>query len=144
MVAAVLPNELVVEVLSFLAVKSLMRFRCVNKSSNTLISDPHFVQLHLMNSTRNPHLAVMSQDDNSVDYGILTLPMSLLLKNPSTTIQYDPYFGLNKDYRSWWVIGSCNGLLGLFDRYYESTMDHSASHCSVYGTRPLGHNLNLF
>ena len=125
--AAVLPDELVAEVLSFLAVKFLMRFRCVNKSFNTLISDPHFVQMHLKNSARNPHLTVMSHDNNGFDFSVLTLPMSLLLENPSTTVQYHPYFGLNEDYRRWIVIGSCNGLICLFDRYYELTSDHSSS-----------------
>ncbi|AES87586.1 F-box protein interaction domain protein [Medicago truncatula] len=86
-VAVVLPGELVAEVLSFLAVKSLMRFRCVNKFFNTLISDPHFVQMHLKNSAQNPHL----------------------------------------DYRRWRVIGSCNGLICLFDLYYKLTSDHSSS-----------------
>ncbi|AES87567.1 F-box protein interaction domain protein [Medicago truncatula] len=119
--AAVFPDELVAEVLSLLAVKPLMRFRCVNKFFNTLISDPHFVQMHLKNSARNPHLAVMSHNHNGFDFRVLTLPMSLLLKNPSTTIQYHPYFGLNDHYLRWRVIGSCNGLLCLIDRYYEFT-----------------------
>ena len=42
-----LPDELITEVLSFLDVKSLMRFKCLSKSWNSLTSDPFFVELHL-------------------------------------------------------------------------------------------------
>lgn len=56
---AFLPDELIFEVLSFLPVRSLVRFRCVSKSWKTLISDSTFVKLHLHNSrsqTRNSSL----------------------------------------------------------------------------------------
>jgi hypothetical protein len=45
--SAVFANELIIEIFSGLSVKPLMKFRCLNNSFKTLISDPHFVQMHL-------------------------------------------------------------------------------------------------
>ncbi|KAF7027259.1 hypothetical protein CFC21_039319 [Triticum aestivum] len=42
-----LPDELVLEVMTRLPVKSLMRFKCVSKAWRTTISDPSFVRSHL-------------------------------------------------------------------------------------------------
>ncbi|KAM5583045.1 F-box/kelch-repeat protein [Rosa sericea] len=41
-----LPSEIIRGILAWLPVKSLCRFRCVKKSWNSLILDPHFVKLH--------------------------------------------------------------------------------------------------
>ncbi|XP_045797824.1 F-box protein CPR1-like [Trifolium pratense] len=42
-----LSDDLIVQVLSLLTIKSLMRFKSVSKQWKTLISDPTFVKLHL-------------------------------------------------------------------------------------------------
>ncbi|XP_050251454.1 F-box/kelch-repeat protein At3g06240-like isoform X3 [Quercus robur] len=42
-----LPHDVVFDILSRLAVKSLMRFRCVSKSWNSIITDPIFITKHL-------------------------------------------------------------------------------------------------
>ncbi|MCH86213.1 F-box protein, partial [Trifolium medium] len=49
----ILPDEVIVEIISWLPVKTLMKLRCVNKFLKTTISDPHFVQMHLKKSSRN-------------------------------------------------------------------------------------------
>ncbi|RHN59474.1 putative F-box domain-containing protein [Medicago truncatula] len=106
------------EILSLLPVKPLMQFRCVNKFYNTLVFDPHFIQMHLKNFARNPNLMVIARqyNFNSVDDGVVNLPISLLLKNSLTTIYYDPYYRLTNENGSyhWRVIGSCNGLICLY------------------------------
>src|ERR1044072_877739 len=53
-----LPDNLIVEALSWLPVKSLTRFRCVCKSWNALItSNPTFIHLHLQRSAlQNPQI----------------------------------------------------------------------------------------
>ncbi|KAK2361906.1 F-box/kelch-repeat protein [Trifolium repens] len=56
----ILPEYLITEVLSFLPVKCLLRFRCVSMSWNTLILDPAFVKLHLNRSTRNQHFTLVT------------------------------------------------------------------------------------
>lgn len=58
----VLPDDLIVKILSFLPVISLVRFSCVNKSWKTIISDRTFVKLHLnrSSSTRNPPCALIT------------------------------------------------------------------------------------
>ncbi|XP_014502889.1 F-box/kelch-repeat protein At3g23880-like [Vigna radiata var. radiata] len=40
------PDDLIIEILSWLPLKSVMRFKCVSKSWNSLIIDPYFVKLH--------------------------------------------------------------------------------------------------
>ncbi|KEH34308.1 F-box protein interaction domain protein [Medicago truncatula] len=109
--AAFLPSELIVEIISWLPVKYLMQFRCVSKFYKTLISDPYFVQMHLEKSARNPHLALMWQDDLLREDGsIIFLSVSRLLGNKYTT----PPFQSGTFYHSC-IIGSCNGLLCLVD-----------------------------
>jgi len=108
--AAFLPDELIVEIISWLPVKHLIQFRCVSKFYKTLISDPYFVQMHLEKSARNPCLALMWQDDlMHEDCRIITLSVSWLLQNKYTT----PFHSSTFD--QWCVIGSCNGLLCLVD-----------------------------
>jgi len=49
--SAIVPDDLIAEVLSFLPFKSLLQLRCVSKSWKTLISDSAFVKLHLNRSS---------------------------------------------------------------------------------------------
>jgi hypothetical protein len=111
-----LPDELIVEIISRLPVKTLMRFRCLNKSFNTLVSDPNFVKMHLKKSEQNPQLTVFSYRYPDKEPYLLTFPISRLHENPSITIHYDPYYRLNDSDHSWRVVGSCNGLLCLLDQ----------------------------
>ncbi|XP_062152722.1 F-box/kelch-repeat protein At3g06240-like [Alnus glutinosa] len=49
-----LPNEVIIEILSRLPVKSLIRFRGVSKTWYTLISSAHFIATHLNRALSNP------------------------------------------------------------------------------------------
>ncbi|XP_058725750.1 F-box/kelch-repeat protein At3g23880-like [Vicia villosa] len=110
-----LPEELIAEVLSLLKVKSLLRFKCVNKSWNSLISDPFFVKMHLIKSSRNPHilhsLTYLSSTSNS-KIGLQNLSiLRSLLENPSINLfPKDSIYLMEKCCH---IIGSCNGLTCL-------------------------------
>ncbi|RHN66471.1 putative F-box domain, galactose oxidase/kelch, beta-propeller, F-box associated interaction [Medicago truncatula] len=125
----VLLDELIVEILSRLPVKTLMQFKCVCKSWKTLIShDPSFAKLHLRRSPRNTHLLLRSfrvPDWGNFDYSLISIPVSRLLESPSfmthhrlyyhvkdITILNDPYYRLsNIDCCN--IVGSYNGLICL-------------------------------
>ncbi|KAL0002165.1 hypothetical protein SO802_015946 [Lithocarpus litseifolius] len=60
-----LPEELLEEILVRLPVKSLLRFRCVQKSWSTLVQNPTFIAKHLRHhqtKTKNPSILVESMD----------------------------------------------------------------------------------
>ncbi|GAU25539.1 hypothetical protein TSUD_259720 [Trifolium subterraneum] len=101
--APILPDELMVEILSLLPVKLLIRFRCVNKFFKTLISDPYFVQIHFNKSSRNSYLALME----SQNYNLVTLSIPGLLQNQFTTF-YEDGLSIQGEGK---VVGSCYGLL---------------------------------
>ncbi|KAL5787349.1 hypothetical protein ACOSP7_004298 [Xanthoceras sorbifolium] len=53
-----LPEDMIIEILSILPVKSLIRFRCVSKSWYALVRSSSFISKHLKND-HNIHLILM-------------------------------------------------------------------------------------
>ncbi|CAL5191945.1 unnamed protein product [Lathyrus oleraceus] len=102
------PEELIIQLLSYLPVKSLMQFKCVSKSWNTLISDPKFIKLHLQQFKNNSNVKqILCMSLRSY---ILPFHLDTLLNNPSIINSTEDYFPSNPDYR-YAFIGSCNGLI---------------------------------
>ncbi|KAK7266473.1 hypothetical protein RIF29_19117 [Crotalaria pallida] len=107
----VLPDEHVVDILSWLPVKSLMRFKSVSKSWNSLICHPNFVKLHLQRS-RPKHTDVLIIYDQNRGRGgggdECAVPCSVrsLLYNAATALFEQPAYPLT-EYR---VVDSCDGL----------------------------------
>jgi len=114
-----LPDEVIIEFLTFLEVKDLMRMKCVCKSWNIIISDPIFAKMHLMKKKRTkiPHLALLS-DKSEGSGDCRAVPISRLLQEmnkSSSNLNHDdlPYhYRFNyKDCGD--IVGSCNGLVCL-------------------------------
>ncbi|KEH23129.1 putative F-box domain, galactose oxidase, beta-propeller, F-box associated interaction [Medicago truncatula] len=109
----ILPDELVCEVLSFLTVKLLMRFRCVCKSWNALIDSPNFIKIHQKKSERNKQI-IQIERDYSIESKYLIVnscPIRGLMENPLITHADKHYCRLTED--RLYVVGSCNGLVCL-------------------------------
>ncbi|RDY10928.1 F-box/kelch-repeat protein, partial [Mucuna pruriens] len=112
----VLPPELIVEVLSWVPVNHLMRFRCVCKTWKSIIFDPTFVKLQLKRSSKRTHILITAQeafDDIDYHYGdtySIPYPIDQLFENPYSINDEDIYYELKAIY---WIIGSCNGLVCL-------------------------------
>ncbi|RHN81610.1 putative F-box domain-containing protein [Medicago truncatula] len=104
----VLPEELIVEILLRLPVKSLVQYKCVCKSWKTLISDSQFANNHhLLTSKAYPRLFL-----NDGVHEIVSYPVNSLLENPSTPVIPLVSFSFRMDLHS--ILGSCNGLLCLY------------------------------
>lgn len=108
---ATLPYEIIEEILSRLPVKSLGRLRCVSKLWRSLISDPHFIKMHLKQRLR--HKVFMSfisrRKIQFFDYEALLNgddDENSAVKN----LQFPVEMG---SIRSVKLLGSCNGLLCL-------------------------------
>ncbi|CAL5186940.1 unnamed protein product [Lathyrus oleraceus] len=108
-VPVTVPDDLIAEVLSLLKVKSLMRFKCVSKSWNSLISDPFFVNMHLIKSSQNIPLTLFSSHFSK--YTLLNhFPTLRFLEKLSITLANDitdNRFINNSNL----LVGCCNGLL---------------------------------
>jgi F-box interacting protein len=118
-----LPDDLIVEILSYLPVKPLVRSKSVCKSWNSLISDPKFGKLRLQRATRNSHIAVIKHGTGYPNT-FVTFPLNHLLENPSITISGNSYHRLKFNEPSG-IIGSCNGLICLFDHTTMFTVPKS-------------------
>ena len=124
--AAILTEDLIVEILSWVPVKSLMRFRCVSKSWNSLIFHPAFVKLHLQHqrASKNTHLLLRCRRDSMLNLSDEFIgPCSIrgLLENPSSTVD-DACHQLHPGY---FFIGSCNGLVSLL--YHSRSLVRNGS-----------------
>ncbi|AES68758.1 putative F-box domain-containing protein [Medicago truncatula] len=110
-----LPSDVIPEIICRLPVKFILRFRCVCKSWNSLISDPKFVKKQLcVSTTRNLHFRNYAYDSRK--YILTSYPLdSDFTDITSNFTQSDwPYA---KFYR---FIGSCNGIVCLADNEYTS------------------------
>ncbi|KAL2898842.1 F-box protein CPR1 [Bienertia sinuspersici] len=102
-----LPSEIITSILSRLPVKSLLRFKCVSKTWNSLISSPHLIALHLTQSlTSNNRLLILNYGSH-----LEFTPLLLCSDSEAKTSRFDlPAFVSGYDVS---VCGSCNGLLAL-------------------------------
>ncbi|KAF8035157.1 hypothetical protein BT93_C1249 [Corymbia citriodora subsp. variegata] len=107
-----LPEEIVIQILVYLPVESLVRFRCVSKSWDSLITDPSFVSLHLRR--------VMARQDRSVvllrHYSLTQCKErnTLYLDGESFSEHQELEFPL-KTNDTYYLAGSCNGLVCFSD-----------------------------
>ncbi|XP_015872919.2 F-box/kelch-repeat protein At3g23880 [Ziziphus jujuba] len=106
------PDDIVVDILRRLPVKSLVRFRCVSKSWRSLISDPTFVRTHLSRLIQS-HIS-MGTASSILLSGSTTGILSFLQHHDdgSAAVTAELELGLvkNSKYR---VKGHCDGLLCL-------------------------------
>ncbi|KOM56575.1 hypothetical protein LR48_Vigan10g246700 [Vigna angularis] len=107
----ILLDELILEILSWLPVTSLMRFRCVSKTWKFLISDPYLVKLHMERSSRNPQILLMARQRYKSQCFMARLrSLPCLIQNPAPS-SCGRILRCPKPYK--YVFGSCNGLLSL-------------------------------
>ncbi|XLR59113.1 hypothetical protein S83_009785 [Arachis hypogaea] len=113
--SARLPGDLVLEILWCVPATGLVRLKSVCRSWRTLISSPEFAREHLERST-----AALLASDARIAYAgqfshlrrIGFLPLHSLFHNPSSPAA--------KVVSSYDIVGSCHGLLCLFDTVSKS------------------------
>ncbi|KAE8717547.1 hypothetical protein F3Y22_tig00110044pilonHSYRG00165 [Hibiscus syriacus] len=109
-----IPEEIIIEILSDLPVKSLLRFGCVSKSWKSLISDPFFIRKHLkriQNDRKFSEKRVLIKTACSGSPFIIgSFPLNAIHEDPfvkATRIECP----LERSYRSIKIVGSCDGLI---------------------------------
>lgn len=103
-----LPQSMITEIFTHLPAKSLALCKCVSKSWNTLICDPHFIKTHLTKTSNNANHIIISS------LGILH---SVKIRNNLACEAHASEFSFdisNKWTRIW---GSCDGLVLVEDSY---------------------------
>uniref|UniRef100_A0A5B6YQ60 F-box domain-containing protein n=1 Tax=Davidia involucrata TaxID=16924 RepID=A0A5B6YQ60_DAVIN len=106
-----LPGEIMVEILSRLPVKSLIRFRCVCKSWYPLLTNPNFIIMHLNHSkfstTNDSHKLVVRLHNRFTYFTVF----SLYCGEPLSDSPVDLHIPFTADIYDLGIVGSCNGLL---------------------------------
>ncbi|KAH9711019.1 F-box domain-containing protein [Citrus sinensis] len=62
------PEDIMIEILSRLPVKSLIRLRCVCKSWYALIKNPNFISMHLKNDVNTRLIVIYAKEDNTEEH----------------------------------------------------------------------------
>ncbi|XP_057426452.1 F-box/kelch-repeat protein At3g23880-like [Lotus japonicus] len=111
----ILPLDLLMEILSWLPVKTLMQYACVSKSLKSLIiDDPSFAKLHLNRSPKNTHILLNTEYDpyelENEDSWVVPCSVRCLMEDPSSVIDVEGCYHLKGNHL---VIGYCNGLVCL-------------------------------
>ncbi|KAL3506370.1 hypothetical protein ACH5RR_031752 [Cinchona calisaya] len=126
------PHELLIEILSSLPVKSLVKFKCVSRTWLSLISSPHFIKTHLKISsnlggfTHHGLILTVWPPVSKMDIKTISANPHCLLKNylnqcslesalgaPSKTEVIDVAYPMKSPYKSVRIVGLCNGLICL-------------------------------
>ncbi|CAI9117971.1 OLC1v1019465C1 [Oldenlandia corymbosa var. corymbosa] len=119
---ATLPNEVIIEILTWLPAKTLARFLCVSKSWRALITTPKFIKAHLRNSSGRDDYAhhrvlfrcMTSSGGEAKGYNPNTRYFSLapvFFGDGKTTIRSTLVEDPVMNSRGSEIIGSANGLL---------------------------------
>ncbi|CAJ1976878.1 unnamed protein product [Sphenostylis stenocarpa] len=132
-----LPDDMMMEILFRVPVRTLGQLKCVCKTWKTLISDPQFAKDHFRASTAYPNMAhqllVSPINDRSkmVSYSVKSL-----FQKPSSPAKGHS-FEIKKSCR---ILGSCNGLVCLYDVFQSHVTFWNPAIRSVSKTLPIGGN----
>ncbi|KAM5576961.1 F-box/kelch-repeat protein [Rosa sericea] len=112
-----IPEDIMVDILSRLPVKSLCRFRCVSKRWRSIVSDPQFSKFQFKVASEQKTLSLrLLLYRNAFEIESLDLETPWYGDNHSLRKLTGPF-----EYREWFgsvdVLGSCNGLVGVATRY---------------------------
>ncbi|KAK6142305.1 hypothetical protein DH2020_022653 [Rehmannia glutinosa] len=113
-----LPQEVVIQILTKLPPKTLIKFRCVSKTWNSLISSPYFISMHtqqtLLSDSGTNQIIVRrySKDQNSEVYSVHLDKEDQFPDDKNIRIEYPFRDCIRFYYR---IVGSCNGVFCLFD-----------------------------
>jgi len=121
-----LTQDLQIEILIRLPVKSLMRFKCIQRSWNILFKSPSFVnKKRLYNSEYDKGHSLMIL--HKYEYSYITLLYCDYHKNRTTTTTTTPTNTLFPDKGTIFKIksyGSCNGVFLLEAFYWDTIVTH--------------------
>ncbi|XP_059628440.1 F-box/kelch-repeat protein At3g06240-like [Cornus florida] len=107
----ILPRHLILEILSRLPVKSLVRFKSVSKSWLTLFTDPFFVKMHLNRSHKRKKL-VFPCKGSEFNYGMRLVVFSSDNIDEPRKIHVDSLLQFPAaESSSIRILGSCDGLI---------------------------------
>ncbi|KAF3958253.1 hypothetical protein CMV_016820 [Castanea mollissima] len=114
-----LPHDIVLNILTRLPAKSLIRFRCVSKTWDSSITTSYFISTHLNNLAHNHdngdgdgdgYIIYMPWDTNSSNRAVCTVAFDRTFDRiAEVEIPFDFTTGRAQ------IVGSCNGLLCLAD-----------------------------
>ncbi|XP_006360351.1 F-box/kelch-repeat protein At3g23880-like [Solanum tuberosum] len=110
-----LPDEIIIEILLRLPVKSLLKFRCVSKYWLSLLSTPYFINTQIkfsVKKSKNVNLRLVIVASVSGLMGKMCSVYSLDCENSSVNVDKIDY-PLKTPFRSAKFLGSCNGLICL-------------------------------
>ncbi|XP_065622103.1 F-box/kelch-repeat protein At3g23880 [Quercus suber] len=113
-----LPDEIVLEILARLPVKSLLRFRCVCKTWYSYITNPNFISTHLLCYNNHDGGYVIYMPRTSVHRAYFHRPHSQICtlafdRTFETISEFRIPFTFQSGYAS--LVGSCNGILCFTD-----------------------------
>ncbi|XP_026421582.1 F-box/kelch-repeat protein At3g23880-like [Papaver somniferum] len=98
------PDDIMMDILARLPVKSILRFRCVNKAWCKLLKDRKFVQKHLNHTTKKNKFSLLVNSGKDI-YTMSYDPTSSILDRPvKTNFSVRSKSGIA-------VFGYCNGLV---------------------------------
>ncbi|KAL3567716.1 hypothetical protein D5086_030367 [Populus alba] len=112
-----LPQEIIVDILTYLPAKSLIRFKCVCRSWRSLISDPQFSKLHLKRayedeSMNRQRLLVATDPLYSVDFEAASDGDN---GNALVKLPYPNAESHKDSFAVGLFLGSCDGIVCILD-----------------------------
>ncbi|XP_013463137.2 F-box protein CPR1 [Medicago truncatula] len=131
--ASDLPPDILAEIFSCLPVKSLLRFRSTSKSLRSLIDSHKFINLHLKSSLN--FKLILRHKTNLYQLDFPNLTKSIIPLNHPFTTNIDP-FTLNSIKA---LIGSCNGLLAIYNGPIAFTHPNDATEITIWNTNTRKH-----
>jgi len=102
-------EDMLLEILSRLPVRSLKRFMCVSKNFQSIILDARFLRMHLQNSRKRTNI-MLSYSNKGKTY-VDASPISSLIEDSTPFFTANTINGSKPQRNKYQVLGSCNGLV---------------------------------